>query len=1105
MRLLLRFTKIVSVLSLLLLVPVFAFGQAISGDVVGTVKDNSGAVVAEASVEATNLGTGFKTTVKSNTGGEFHFVNLPGGHYSVKASGAGLAGTIADVEVQLNHTVTANVIATPTSSTTTVEVNEQAAAVDTVTATISNTFETKQTQDLPTASVGLGVLNLSLLNAGVTSSGGVGAGTGPSVSGQRPRNNNFTIEGVDNNDKSVTGPLVTVPNDAVDNFTVLQNNFSAEFGHSSGGQFNQTIKSGTNSFHGKLYEYFQNRNLNAIDSLVAESLRSNGDPVTNPRFDDNRFGGQIGGPIIKNKLFFFSNFQYEPLGQVGSASVGYAPTAAGYAALSALYPNSTNLQTLQKYLPAAGANDQGTTCAVALTATGACPAGQNTIPIGSVGFAGPSYTNTLTTTNAVDFNISQKDQLRGRYIWEKLNAPDTAAQIPTFFDTLPVRYHLFTLSEYHTFSPSVSNEFRLGYNRYYNVYSVPDIQYPGLAMFPNLTFDDLNGVNIGPDPNAPQGAVQNTYQGVDNLSWVKGKHSFKFGAEFRDIISPQQFTQRVRGDYEYSNLALFAVDGAPDSFGERSTGDITYYGNQKAFYAYGADTWRVMPTLSIDLGLRYEFTQVPLSAASLQSINSIASVPGLITFGTPTTQKKNFMPRLGFAWDPTGSGTTSVRGGYAMANDVLYDNLGILSAPAQLSATCDTTSAQGGGCVWNQTAFLANGGLPSQPFQFPDAATARENTSSYVPNQRLPYSETWNLGIQHSFGQKYVAEVRYVGTRGIHLPVQTRLNAQSIVNPSNFLPTYLQDPGIGVADSLPLTLADLQAQSNYVPAYANAGFDGARVVSFQPYGQSIYHGLQTQLSRNFNNGLQFQLAYTWSHAEDNSTADVFSTYLTPRRPQDFQNFAGDMSTSALDRRHRFTAQVIYDLPFFKNANWFQKNVVGNWEFAPVYTFQSPEYATVQSGVDSNMNGDSAGDRAIYNPAGVPGTGSGVTALLNTAGDTVGYVAKNPNAQYIQAQAGALATISRNTLGLPHINNWDMTIVKRLNITERQSFEFQVQALNLFNHAQYVPGYLNQVNSLGYTGGQVHTMLEPQQSTFNQPNKVFSNQPRTMQLVLKYSF
>ncbi len=304
---------------------------------------------------------------------------------------------------------------------------------------------------------------------------------------------------------------------------------------------------------------------------------------------------------------------------------------------------------------------------------------------------------------------------------------------------------------------------------------------------------------------------------------------------------------------------------------------------------------------------------------------------------------------------------------------------------------------------------------------------------------------------------------------------------------------------MAVADSLPLTLADLQAQSNDVPAYANCRVSMGRESSLSnPSDNPSTMGCRHNFQRNFNNGLQFQSAYTWSHAEDNSTADVFSTYLTPRRPQDFQNFAGDMEHFGTGSPASLYGQVIYDLPFFKNAGWVQKNVVGNWEFAPVYTFQSPEYATVQSGVDSNMNGDSAGDRAIYNPAGVPGTGSGVTALKNTAGDTVGYVAIDPNAQYIQAQAGALATISRNTLGLPHINNWDMTIVKRLNITERQSFEFQVQALNLFNHAQYVPGYLNQVNSLGYTGGQVHTMLIHKPKRFNQPNQVFSNQPRTMQ-------
>ena len=180
----------------------------------------------------------------------------------------------------------------------------------------------------------------------------------------------------------------------------------------------------------------------------------------------------------------------------------------------------------------------------------------------------------------------------------KRNASRYRCADSVFLQYAASRFHLFTLSEYHTFSPSVTNEFRLGFNRFYNVYSVPDIQYPGLAMFPNLTFDDLNGVNIGPDPNAPQGAVQNTYQGVDNLSWVKGKHNLKFGAEFHDIISPQQFTQRVRGDYEYSDLALFALTVHPIPSASVQRGISPTTATRTRSTAYGADTWRVMPTLS---------------------------------------------------------------------------------------------------------------------------------------------------------------------------------------------------------------------------------------------------------------------------------------------------------------------------------------------------------------------------------------------------------------------------------------------------------------------------------------------------------------------------
>jgi len=378
------------VLTVLLVGSVAAFGQAISGDLVGIVKDTSGALVANASVEVTNLGTGQKQTTTTNNNGEYRFINLPAGHYSVEATTTGLKGGYADVEVQLNHTATANITANIAGAATTVEVSEQATTIDTTTPQIENTFTGKQLQDLPITSTGSGVLNLSLLNAGVSSSGGIGAGMGPSIAGQRPRNNNFTVEGVDNNSKTITGPLLALPNDAVDNFTVLQNQFSPEFGHSSGGQFNETIKSGTNQWHGRLYEYFQNRNMNAIDSQTALSQVSQGVKPFNPPFDDNRFGGQIGGPIIKDKLFFFTNWQYEPQGLVGTPSTACAPTGAGYSALAAMFPNSNNLAILQKYVPAAISQSPGGTdvCASTSSVNGA------TIPIGDVGFIGHSYTNT---------------------------------------------------------------------------------------------------------------------------------------------------------------------------------------------------------------------------------------------------------------------------------------------------------------------------------------------------------------------------------------------------------------------------------------------------------------------------------------------------------------------------------------------------------------------------------------------------------------------------------------------------------------------------------------------------------------------------------------
>jgi len=235
-----------------------------------------------------------------------------------------------------------------------------------------------------------------------------------------------------------------------------------------------------------------------------------------------------------------------------------------------------------------------------------------------------------------------------------------------------------------------------------------------------------------------------------------------------------------------------------------------------------------------------------------------------------------------------------------------------------------------------------------------------------------------------------------------------------------------------------------------------------------------------------------------------------------------------MSTSALDRRHRVTASIIYDLPFFKKSdNWFAKNVVGNWEIAPVYTYQSPEYATVQSGQDANLNGDAAPDRAIFNAGGAKNTGSGVNPLFNSGGQLVAWCAcatnnaflafdpngpwgftpqtVNPNAQYIQAGLGTMTNTPRNTLPIRPINNWDVTAVKRFSIKEGMNLEFQAQAFNVFNHAQFVPGFLNQVDSLGFTGSETASFVRANNVLFGNPAAAFSNQPRTMQLALKFTF
>jgi hypothetical protein len=252
-------------------------------------------------------------------------------------------------------------------------------------------------------------------------------------------------------------------------------------------------------------------------------------------------------------------------------------------------------------------------------------------------------------------------------------------------------------------------------------------------------------------------------------------------------------------------------------------------------------------------------------------------------------------------------------------------------------------------------------------------------------------------------------------------------------------------------------------------------------------------------------------AYTWSHNIDVGTAVVYTTELSPRRPQDFSDLSPEKASSALDRRQRFTLSLIYDVPWFRSNNhWFLKNLVGNWEIAPIYTYESPEYYTPQSGDDANFNGDAAGDRTIVNPAGQAGTGTdvyGVDSQGNTvpvnSSSIVAYVAVNPNARYIQAARGALANGGRNTQPIRPIDNVDISIIKRFNITERIRLELAAQAYNVFNHPQFTPGRIDDVGLTTTTGIASYTF--PTSPFFNDPTQIFSSNPRSMQMFAKFSW
>jgi hypothetical protein len=1066
--------------------------QGIDSTLVGTVTDPSGASVPGSKVTATHAATGIEYATSTDREGQYRINHLPIGAYSVTAAAANFAAaTTANVELQLNRTASVNFSLQLAAQATTVQVLDAPAPIDTASSQVLSTFDSRVLINVPTAATGSGFLNLSLLTAGVASSGGLGQGTGPSIAGQRPTGNRFYLEGADNNSYFLTGSLGSVPNEAIAEFTLLQNHFTSEYGGATGGIFNAVLKSGGNQVHGSLYEYLQNRHLMALDALFARQGKT--EP---PRYDNNRLGGTIGGPIRKNKLFYFANFEYQPVGNVFSpGQVVSAPTASGFQTLAGLSGlNKTNLQMLQQHTPAATLQ-QGTISVL-----------NTNIPIGPLTIVAPSYSNAYRAAGSIDWNIGERDQLRGRYLYSSFSGIDTnLVSLPEFFTTVPSNTHLVSMSEYHSFSAEMQNEFRAAYSRNNGRRTASNPTFPGLDTFPALYFDDL-GLQLGANPNVPSGQIQGTLQLADSVTRTFPRHTIKAGYDFRDIILTTSFVSFPRGYYGYGSLEQYLRDLTPDLFGTRflgTTGPVVngWPGGFLQNAAFIQDDFRIRPNLTLNLGVRYEYVTVPVMSRA-QQYSAIADVPGVLTFREPQPGKTDWSPRLGFAYSPGKSGVWAIRGGFSRAFDMPYANTAANTVPAFYG------NSVGVNINSNAPGFLTNGGLNGISSALSSPAAARAATSGYTPDQTRPYALNYTLSVQRLLGRDYTLEARYLGSRGVHLLVQEQLNRTSAVTAARNIPTFLTKPSATDLAALTLTTGTLKAiPSNSLAAY---GFtNSASITALEPMGNSQYHGLALQLTKRYSNNFSYLAAYTWSHVMDDSTATASTTLLTPRRPQDFQNLRAEWANSMLDRRHRLTLTPILDVKPFASRGWAMKNLVGNWSMAFTYTFESPEYATVQSGVDSNLNNDSASDRAIVNPNGVAGTGSGVTgydrngnAVAASSSAIVAYVANNPNARYIVAGLGAFANGGRNTLPLDPINNIDFSVRKVFNLSEARRLEIGAQFYNLLNHPQFVAGYTDDAALLKNAN---RTFLTPSSTQFGQYQQAFSSNSRYIQLTARFTF
>jgi hypothetical protein len=1177
-----------------------AYGQGgATGAIAGGVVDTTGASVSGAEVQIINASTeSIVRKLSTNSDGDFVATLLPPGTYSVVVNKSGFGEAKADaIEVRVTETTRVTITLKPGAVSERVEISAQVTTVETSNAATGESIGTTTIRELPLATQNY--QQLLSLSAGTQSELNASAQLGRGnvriiVNGQREDNNNYLIEGISATDYNVAqATYVPLPNpDVIQEFKVQTSLYDASQGRNGGGNVNAILKSGTREFHGDVYEFFRNDVLNANEFFL------NREGLPRPSVKQNIFGGSLGGPVVKDKFgFFFVNYQgtrqrsgLSP-GTFISTTIPALPADRSAASLSqAFFGNAnTSIDPVVVSLLNFKSNQFGGTSNGYLI-----PSGNPSTGAFAISRPG-KYTDDQFTSNWDREFRGGQDKLSARFFFsdsesflpfgggdlqESLGSTlatsiaSTALNFP--FDT-PVHARFFNVTETHLFSPTLVNEFRYGF-----VHIGDD-----LTNVPPVTVSDLgidrptnqvtssiykfvfasSGFEIGPAPFADQIQTQNNHNFVDTLSWVKGKHVFRFGGDFTNVnlnkIFPQVFngelffTNTPNGNTDFQNFLL----GAPQfSFGGGGVDNHQYRSNN--FGVFAQDDWKVRPNLTLNLGLRTEFfgafhdnlchignldpnlaNQGVFPFIYPSCVNKLG-LAGLTGSANDTTYNNNYStglgPRIGLAYDFRGHHTTTLRAGYGIY--YVREDVGTVD---QLSfQTPFLPVAFGGGLPGCLSTFFslaapANcipAGSTSNPNGLPQAGTLdptfvpclsvfqgfpggdTTQAANYgnatgaacpgplpsvnifglqVPKHYVvPNTQQWNLTLQRALGKQWVLEVGYVGTKGTHLR-ETRDSLQS-QNASPANPVDISSP---FCNPNPCVITT-NTFNNAVARSRAQGINGyAGFQLFADDAYSHYHSLQTTLSRRWGAGY-FQGAYTFSKSTDaTSTGNTaFNTAFN-----DESTLAASRGLSDFDRTHRLAVSYRYDVPYFKSETGAKGALLRGWALSGITIVQSgAPFSVTDSAAGSaflglgftpgTLSGQLASGSTIASALSTGSIGTRINGYLNPAAFTTAPLlypaqcAVDPN--FCTTNFG---NIGRNVFRGPGQQNWDFSLIKNFNLTERQSLRFTTDFFNIWNHANFGNPSVTDVETIG---------------TPNSPfGKISSTvgTPRLIQFSLRYAF